>query len=188
MTNEIKEILDKLKDCVNNPIDIEVDQFTLEAYHIPNYFCLDATTNDCKLLLDYITNLQNQLEEKTYLYNKLDTESKCAITNLQDENKRLKNLYTNEKSHKIDYDYFKVLYKGKNKDCVINSLVYKCEQCRVLYDSAEKTSIENRNLQYQIDKTIEYINQLDKLEDKIDDYSISKYVKKELLGILRGDE
>lgn len=62
MTNEIKEILDKLKDCVNNPIDIEVDQFTLEAYHIPNYFCLDATTNDCKLLLDYITNLQEEKE------------------------------------------------------------------------------------------------------------------------------
>lgn len=40
-------------------------------------------------ILDYITNLQNQLEEKTYLYNKLDTESKYAITNLQEENEML---------------------------------------------------------------------------------------------------
>lgn len=34
-------------------------------------------------ILIYITNLQSQLEEKTYLYNKLDTESKYVITNLQ---------------------------------------------------------------------------------------------------------
>lgn len=63
MTEEVKEILDKLKDCVNNPIDIEVDQFTQEAYHIPNYFCLNATTNDCKSLLNYITNLQKENEQ-----------------------------------------------------------------------------------------------------------------------------
>jgi len=69
MKDEIKEILDKLKDCVNNPIDIEVDQFTQEAYHIPNYFCLDATTNECKLLLDYITNLQEKLNRIDKLIN-----------------------------------------------------------------------------------------------------------------------
>jgi len=33
-------------------------------------------------------------------------------------------------------------------------------------------------------KLKEYIEQLDKLEDKIDDYAISKYVKKDLLDIL----
>ena len=58
-----KEILAKLIDCVNNPIDIEVDPFTQKTYHIPNYFCLGATTNDCKVLLDHITNLQQENEE-----------------------------------------------------------------------------------------------------------------------------
>lgn len=62
MKDEIKEILDRLKDSVNNPIDTEVDQFTEEAYDVPNYFCLDPTTNDCKILLDCITNLQEERE------------------------------------------------------------------------------------------------------------------------------
>lgn len=33
-------------------------------------------------------------------------------------------------------------------------------------------------------KAREYINQLDELESKIDDYAISKYVRQELLNIL----
>ena len=63
MKDEIKEILDKLKNSVDNPIDTEVDQFTQEAYDVPNYFCLDPTTNDCKLLYDYITNLQQERDK-----------------------------------------------------------------------------------------------------------------------------
>ena len=89
MSDEIKEILDKLKDSVDNSIDTEVDQFTQEAYDVPNYFCLDPITNDCKLLLDYITNLQ---QEKDYLddYNR----------HLHNENERL-NSIINELENKL---------------------------------------------------------------------------------------
>lgn len=43
---------------------------------------------------------------------------------------------------------------------------------------------DNDNLKSIIKEVREYINQLDKLEDKIDDYAISKYVRQELLEIL----
>ena len=74
MNEEIKEILDKLKNSVTNPIDTEVDQFTQEAYDVPNYFCLDPTTNDCKILLDYITNLQTKLKKIKETINHYATE------------------------------------------------------------------------------------------------------------------
>lgn len=86
--DEIKKILDKLKYCVNNPIDTEVDRFTEEAYDVPNYFCLDPTTNDCKVLYDCITNLQEELksanESITWWQNRFNA--------LQEENKRLNNI------------------------------------------------------------------------------------------------
>lgn len=37
-------------------------------------------------------------------------------------------------------------------------------------------------------KAIEYIEELDELENKIDDYAISKYVRKELMVLLKGDK
>lgn len=86
MKYEIKEILDKLKDSVDNPIDTEVDQFTEEAYDVPNYFCLDPTTNDCKILLDYITNLQKIEQDHQKLNGELREENK----KLQEENERLR--------------------------------------------------------------------------------------------------
>ena len=62
MNDEIKNILDMLKDSVDNPILQDVDQFAEETYEYPNYFTLDPNTKDCKLLLDYITNLQEELK------------------------------------------------------------------------------------------------------------------------------
>ncbi len=110
------------------------------------------------------------------------------ITNLQEENERLKNLYTNEKSHKIDYDYIKMLYSKIDKDSVIDDLVYKSEQCRVLYDSAEKHSFENYDLQQRIDKAIEYIeNDYDKNEELIEYFNYDGNFN-ELLKILKGEE
>lgn len=71
MKDEIKEILYELN-----------DMFQLSE--------LEQQVKDIEKILDYITNLQNQLEEKTYLYNKLDTESKYVITNLQEEKDKFK--------------------------------------------------------------------------------------------------
>lgn len=72
MTNDIKEILEHL----NIPMN-EGWACLLEDYQ-------------AHLLLDYITKLQNQLSEKTYLYNKLDTESKYVIIELEKQLKELK--------------------------------------------------------------------------------------------------
>lgn len=63
MNDEIKEILEELKDSVNEPILEDVDPFAEETYEYPNHFVLDPTTKDCKLLLDYITNLQAENEK-----------------------------------------------------------------------------------------------------------------------------
>ena len=75
MSENTKNVLDSIKEAINKNDD-SIDSFLIDI--------------ECwKELLDYITNLQNQLEEKTYLYNKLDIESKYVINNLQEENKEL---------------------------------------------------------------------------------------------------
>ena len=86
----------------------------------------------------------------------------------------------------IKGDYFKVLYSKADKDIVIDDLVYKCEQCRVLYDSAEKSSIENYNLQERIDKALELLN---KSQFELDNIpcNYENDIEK-LRNILRGDE
>jgi len=84
-------------------------------------------------LLDYITNLQNQLEEKTYLYNKLDIESKYAITNLQEENKKLDSqntlnkLYWEKLEQRIDKAIEYINYYGitpeENDDITVRHIL-----------------------------------------------------------------
>jgi hypothetical protein len=64
MKEEIKEILENLKDSVENPVFIELDGFTEEAYEVLNFFALDPTNGSCKALLEYIENLQSQLKAK----------------------------------------------------------------------------------------------------------------------------
>ena len=60
MNNEIKAILDRLKDSVDYPI-INVPTFDgSDEEPMDNCQCL--TPSDCKLLLDYITNLQQENE------------------------------------------------------------------------------------------------------------------------------
>ena len=151
MTNEIKEILDNLKEVWISPDG--------------DYMNNELDERKTNLLLDYITNLQ-------------------------EENEKLKNLYTNEKSHKIDCNYFKTLYSKVDKNIVIDDLVYKCEQCRVLYDNVEKTSIENMNLQQRIDKAVEYIEEYQEVlkEHNGDWLNYQEGFKPYLLDILRGEE
>lgn len=112
MDNEnIKEILDKLKDSVDNPIDTEVDQFTEEAYDVPNYFCLDPTTNDCKILLDYITRLQENYER---IYNEnciLKEKHNITDISLLDENYNLKKIIIELEKH-LESKY----YEWKDSD------------------------------------------------------------------------
>lgn len=85
MNNEIKEILEDFKNDVENNLFIEVRGI----YYKP--------------LLDYITNLQQKIEQyenpddMTLFYMWLDTKAKDKIKDLQQENERLKetNVYCN---------------------------------------------------------------------------------------------
>ena len=56
MSEDIKEILDKIKYIVDNPTYQDV---YYEEY--PNYITLDS--DESKLLLDYITNLQERINK-----------------------------------------------------------------------------------------------------------------------------
>lgn len=89
---EIKEIIDDMKEVAE--------------YSTASNLVRELDSKDCKILLDYITNLQNQLEEKTYLYNKLDTESKYTIIDLQSRIDKANQLIEKQK---------KKMYKSRNK-------------------------------------------------------------------------
>lgn len=67
MKEEIKDILNDLKDSAENPSYTEIDAFSDEAYEVPNYFTLDPTNGGSKTLLNYIENLQSQLKAKEEL-------------------------------------------------------------------------------------------------------------------------
>lgn len=59
----IEEILKQLEDSIKEPVLIGGDYYTGEGWETPNFFCLDPTTNDCKVLYEYITKLQNNWNE-----------------------------------------------------------------------------------------------------------------------------
>ena len=59
------------------------------------------------------------------------------------------------------------------------------ETTKEIIKDVKQLQQENQKYKEVINKAIEYIKQLDELERKIDDYAISKYVRKELLDILK---
>lgn len=59
----IEEILKQLEDSIKEPVLIGDDYYTGEGWETPNFFCLDPTTNDCKILYEYITKLQTNWNE-----------------------------------------------------------------------------------------------------------------------------
>lgn len=62
MSEEIKEILDQLKDSIEYP------KFEMPTFDGSDFDYVDNDTllepDKCKILLDYINNLQNQLQQK----------------------------------------------------------------------------------------------------------------------------
>jgi len=65
MSEEIKEILDKLNKTADNPLFV-ICSSQKELDKIPKYTANFLSVNDrqAKLLLNYITNLQQKVEEK----------------------------------------------------------------------------------------------------------------------------
>mgnify|MGYP003300580292 CR=1 FL=1 len=107
MKDEIKEILEF--DFQSQGERIEINEYERD------------------ILKDYITNLQNKLEEKNYLYNKLDTESKYAITNLQEELEG----YKQERERILN----KLDYVKKNKDLQEENERLKLNQTKKVFDT-----------------------------------------------------
>lgn len=144
MNKEIQSTLEWLEECGNNDWLFE--------------------TGDSRALLDYITNLQNQLEEKTYLYNKLDIESKYVTTNLQEENEELKN---------------------RVHDLLIDNTEYKLENERLNLElSGYRKAILNDDkllgLKSRIDKALHLMNH-------VEEYDYRLFIER-LENILNGEE
>ena len=98
---------------------------------------------------------------------------------LEEENKRLNNII---KPKEINYNYLKLLFEKKDKEEVIKSFVYKCEQLEKMYKSYEEKEIEVMKKDNIIDKAIEYIN------NYMPNYDFDHYNLEKLLKILKGEE
>jgi len=159
MNNDIKEILDKLKDSVTNPIDTEVDQFTQEAYGVPNYFCLDPTTNDCKVLLDYITNLQTIEQQYSAILSE-NAELENKITNLQEK--------VNQYENPDDMTLFYMWLDEKAKDKLTNLQQIEQEHQRINGELREENKKLNELLHDADNEVVSYANACIDLQSKID--------------------
>ena len=87
MNDEIREILDKLKDTADTSFfavcssQEELDKMPKSITKI-----LSIPSKDAKILLDYITNLQQEIQKKEAMYDSLAVDYRLA----QEENERLK--------------------------------------------------------------------------------------------------
>ena len=197
MSDEIKEILDYFKRSNKNKLGFEQDKI--------------ITYKEANQLLNYITNLQEELKEykmlfdafskRPYAHRYLEEKKKELGNNkiigldsemiykdyydLKQENERLKVKYDNSKSHQINYNYFKTLYEKATKDIVIDDLVYKCEDLDNLRQSYEKLYVEKEVYKSRNKKAIEYIKSY---KNDYAPYELSDYNIRELLNILNGGD
>lgn len=188
MNKEIKEILDRLKYSIDNPISTEVDPFTEEAYDYPNFFYLDSTTDECKILLDYIINLQLQLEDKAY------EQLKVSHKKLQQENKNLK-IQLKGTTHCYDEEEHKRLQQENEKFRVYLKPKYIVDKIKKLEEENEKLRIDIsaretvcNDYKSRNEKAIEYINflQIDTPEGFV---PFNKCIwGEELLELLQGSD
>lgn len=137
---------------------------------------------------DEIKGILNQLEKvKDGVGTFIGIDNKGAnllldcITNLQQENERLKVKYNEEKSHQINYNYFETLYSKSTKEIVIDDLVWKCEELDNFKKEYEKLYIEKEDYKSRIEKAVEYIK--DRFDEDKGIWIIDCY---ELLNILNG--
>lgn len=101
MNEEIKEILDGFKEILDNPTTSD-ECYDGRIIVIDRSYDLDL--DEIKLLLDYITNLQNENEflklnnpEMNIEHFRIVKENKRKIDNLRKENERLNNIIDDKK-------------------------------------------------------------------------------------------
>ena len=141
MNDDIKEILKWLQ----NGVDM-----------IPDYACygIEISDKDCKLLLDYITNLQQELkyqEEAEIEYNEKHTKLMEEYKRLKEENERLK----------IKCDFL----VGKK----LAEIDKNAKQIKI-------KAIEQEDYKSRCEKANEFINENTELEHDGDDYGYMEWI------------
>jgi hypothetical protein len=109
------------------------------------------------------------------------------ITNLQQENEKLKVKYNEEKSHQINYNYFETLYSKSTKEIVIDDLVWKCEELDNFKKEYEKLYIEKEDYKSRCKKADEKIKK--HLYDKkfLNNTHTSEQILNIVSNVLNGD-
>lgn len=152
MTEEIKEILDELK------------KYPYGAY----YGLKQKQAYQIKQLLDYITNLQQQIEE----YQKALDETMSEKMDLQQENEFLK-----LNNPEMNIEHFRIVKENKRKIDNLRKENERLNEDNLLIKSANKLVSDNlHNYKSRCKKAIEYIN------NNYDE------VPHELYGLVCGDE
>ena len=122
MNDEIKEILDELK-YISNDIKVHIQDENIKAKEIPSSMVKELRLNSysAKLLLDYLTNLQQIEQDHQKLNGELREENK-RLNNIINELKQKNNLaenilydylYNDNKITKERYEQFKGMKEGK---------------------------------------------------------------------------
>ena len=154
MNNEVKEILDSLYEL-------------MEEYKEDKKICPGMGLNwkDWTILLDYITNLQQENEKDIEMLNDIIKEQDMKLNDLQQENERLKELVNPKTQIFIDTQDMEERYGEE------------------LYKEYLEKQLED--FKSRIDKAIEYIENED-IDVCMIRYNDIYDTKKELLNILRG--
>lgn len=78
MKEDIKNILIRLENSIKEPVLIGEDYYTGEGWQEPNFVTLDPTTNECKTLFNYITQLETNWNELKNYIDKTIIDSKAG--------------------------------------------------------------------------------------------------------------
>lgn len=103
--------------------------------------------NKEQLIKDFINYLNDDIQSKDFLTYREQDEWKDYLKRIIDsqakeKDKEIERLNNIIKPKEVNYNYLKLLFEKKDKEEVIKSYVYKCEQLEKLYKSYEEKEIE----------------------------------------------
>lgn len=140
MNEEEKKAIDILKDFAENE----------DTEYCYDWDGFDHTTilSAIRLLLSLINKHENQLEEKTYLYNKLDTESKHLV---EKQYQKIKDL-ENELKRSNDYiDFYQDLCNKQNTLLKNVCTPYGLDKVHYVFMSYTDSNGEDKRLEIRND-------------------------------------
>ena len=171
MNDEIREILDYLKNDDYSPVFVD------EGCDDTPYKLFDEI--EVKLLLDYITNLQKEIQKKEAMYDSLAVDYRLA----QEENERLKikcDFLVGKKLAEIDKNAKQIKIKAIEHEDYKSKVEKAINNCKKSIE-AINTKLENNKEPFEVvDGKIIYLN----------DYQVARLKAirmkcKELLNILQ---